>query len=107
MIFIRDGSQPFLSMTTYSTGDDSLPQSMAIADFNNDNHLDIIVANYGKNTVGILLGNGNGIFMNQTTQTTGDNSQPRSVAVGDFNNDNQSVIVVVNTGTNTIGILLG
>jgi len=82
-------------MTTYSTGDDSFPQSMAIADFNNDNHLDIIVANYGKNTVGILLGNGNGIFMNQTTQTTGDNSQPLSVAVGDFNNDNQSVIVVV------------
>ena len=29
------------------------------------------------------------------------NSQPRSVAVGDFNNDNQIDIVVANSGTNT------
>jgi hypothetical protein len=106
-IFVRDSSQPFLSMTTYSTGDDSLPQSMAIADFNNDDYLDIIVANYGKNNIGILLGYNNGLFMNQTTQTTGNNSQPRSVAVGDFNDDNRSDIVVANAGTNNIGILLG
>ncbi|CAF4004216.1 unnamed protein product, partial [Rotaria sp. Silwood1] len=34
------------------------------------------------------------------------NSQPRSVAVGDVNNDNQMDIVVANSGTNTIGIFL-
>jgi hypothetical protein len=30
------------------------------ADFNNDNKLDMAVANFGGNTVSVLLGNGNG-----------------------------------------------
>jgi hypothetical protein len=33
-------------------------------------------------------------------------SQPRSVAVGDFNNDNQMDFAVANSGTDSIGIFL-
>ena len=36
-----------------------------MGDFNGDGKLDLAVANYGSNTVSVLLGNGNGTF--QTT----------------------------------------
>ncbi|CAF4839652.1 unnamed protein product [Rotaria sp. Silwood1] len=107
MILLRDSSQGFLSMTTYSIGTDSHPQSMIIADFNNDSHLDIIVANYGNDNIGILCGYGNGNFMKPITYTTGNGSQPCSIAVGDFNNDSLLDIVVANAGTNNLCIFVG
>ncbi|CAF3084775.1 unnamed protein product [Rotaria sp. Silwood2] len=107
MVLVRDGSQPFLTMKTYSTSDGSHPKSMATADFNKDYYLDIIVANTDKNNIGILMGYGNGTFMKQTTLQTGNRSQPCSVAVGDFNNDNLLDIAVANSGTNNVGIFLG
>ncbi|CAF0890611.1 unnamed protein product [Adineta steineri] len=97
----------FLSQNTYSTGIQSYPYSVAVADFNNDKQLDIVVANYGTNNIGIFLGYGNGTFSSQTTYSTGDNSQPFSVTIGDFNNDQQLDIVVANFGANNIGIFLG
>ena len=45
--------------------------SLAVGDFNNDTHLDIVVANYGDNNIGVLLGYGDGSFANQTTYSTG------------------------------------
>ena len=51
-------------MTTYSTGYFSFPSKLAVSDFNNDTHLDIAVANYGSDNIGIFLGYGNGIFAN-------------------------------------------
>ncbi|CAF4415518.1 unnamed protein product, partial [Rotaria magnacalcarata] len=53
-------------MTTYSTGNESRPQPMAITNVNNDYCLDIIVANYGNDNIGVLFGYGNGTFMDQT-----------------------------------------
>ncbi|CAF1367328.1 unnamed protein product, partial [Adineta steineri] len=97
----------FLNQNTYSTGIPSGPVSVAVADFNNDKQLDIVVANYGTNNIGIFLGYGTGAFLTQITYSTGDNSQPIAVTIGDFNNDKQLDIVVANSGTNNIGIFLG
>ncbi|CAF5043191.1 unnamed protein product, partial [Rotaria sp. Silwood1] len=77
----------------------TLPWPVTVVDFNNDTRLDIVVANFGDNTVSILLGYGNGSFANQTTYSTG--AAPQSVAVGDFNNDTLLDIVVANFGDNT------
>src|SRR5256885_667338 len=85
----------------------SQPRSVAVADLNNDHHLDIVIANYGTNSIGILLGFGNGSFQDQTTYSTGYDSIPYSLAVADFNKDNQLDIAVANYGTDNIGILLG
>jgi hypothetical protein len=69
--------------------------------------LDIAIANYDTDNIAILLGCGNGTFVNQKTYATAFNSNPSSVAVRDFNNDHNLDIVVPNYGTGNIGLLLG
>jgi hypothetical protein len=83
------------------------PNSVATGDFNNDHQWDIVVANKAANNIGIYLGNGNGTFGTQITYSTGTSSSPVFVAVGDFNNDNNSDIVVADYNTNNIRIFLG
>jgi hypothetical protein len=78
-----------------------------VGHFNNDHHLDIAVANTDANNIGILLGHGDGHFTDQFIYTTGNNSGPCSLAVGDLNNDHHLDIVVVNSRVNTIGIFFG
>ena len=106
-IFFGYGNGSFGNQITYSTGYDSLPYSVVVADFNNDHHLDIAVANYGTDNIGIFLGYGNGSFTTQTTYSTGLRSNPYSIAVNDFNNDGHLDIAVANSGTNNVGIFLG
>jgi hypothetical protein len=105
-IFLRDDNETLLNQTIYSTGSHSNPYSVVVSDFNQDNFLDIAVANYGTHNIGIFRGKKNGTFANQTTFSTGP-SQPIFITVGDFNNDNNQDITVVNYGTNDIGIYLG
>jgi hypothetical protein len=59
-ILLGYGNGSFATIMTFSTGDGSFPLGIAVGDFNNDHRLDIVVANFGTNTVGILLGYGNG-----------------------------------------------
>ncbi|CAF1619070.1 unnamed protein product [Rotaria sp. Silwood1] len=104
-IFLRYDNGSFANQITYST--DSSPWSIAIGDFNNDVILDIVVANRDSDNVGVFLGYSNGSFSGQKMFTTGFNSQPNMIAVGDFNNDTLLDIIVANYGTNNIGVLLG
>ena len=106
-ILLGNGDGSFENPITYFTDYDSIPYSLAIGDFNHDNNLDIAIANYGTNNVGILLGYGNGNFSDLQTYTTLPKSNPSSIVVSDFNNDNHLDIVVTNNGTGTVGIFLG
>jgi hypothetical protein len=81
------------------------PFSIAAADFNHDGWPDVAVTNSGENTVGILLGNGDGTFQPQVTYAVG--AGPFAVAVGDFNNDGNPDLAVTNFSANTVSILLG
>ncbi|CAF0853554.1 unnamed protein product [Adineta steineri] len=105
-IFLRQDNTTFRDQITYSTGSNSLPYAVCVDDFNHDQQIDIAVANYGANNIGIFLGKSNGTFMSQITFSTG-SSRPLWIAVGDMNNDKQLDIVVANYGTNDIGILFG
>ena len=106
-IFLADGSQPFAGVTTYPTGVGSQPHSVALGHFNNDSWLDIVVANCGNDSVGILLGNLDGNFSDIQSHSTGNDSAPYFVAVSDLNNDTYLDIVVANSGANNITILFG
>jgi len=82
------------------------PTSMAVADFNGDGHADVVVANGGNNTIGVLLGKGDGTF--QAAVVTGVPCNPTWVAAGDFNGDGRQDLVVVAPACGpNVDILLG
>jgi hypothetical protein len=55
LIFLGKGNGSFFEPKVYSVGYNARPQSVAIGDINNDDKLDIVVANYGTDYVEILL----------------------------------------------------
>ncbi|CAF4840218.1 unnamed protein product, partial [Rotaria sp. Silwood1] len=104
-ILLGDGHGTFITKATYSTGFQSNPQFIAVGRFSNNNTIDIIVANSGKDNVAVLEGNGDGTFSTKATHSTGYNSKPCSIAVSDLDKDNKSDVIVVNNGINSIHIL--
>ena len=81
--------------------------TFAVADVNNDTQLDIIVAYYGSNNVGVRFGYGNGTFSSEIVLNTGVGSHPSSIVIGDMNADTLPDIIVANHGTRTLGVMLG
>ena len=106
-IMLRQKTEPFATPTVCSTGNNSHPQSIVTGDFNNDDQLDIAVANSDTNSIGIFLGYGNGNFTPQQIYFIGNQSKPFSLAVGDFNNDYHLDIAVTNYGSNELLVFLG
>jgi hypothetical protein len=84
---------------------------VAVADFNGDGRLDLVVANQGSppdfmdGSVSVLLGNGDGSFQAARNIPTG--ISPEAVAVGDFNGDGIADLAVANYGSNNLSVLLG
>jgi hypothetical protein len=68
--------------------------NLALADFNNDLKLDVVVANTGG--VAVLLGKGDGTFQSPITLPT-NGLLPVGVAAGDLNNDKKPDIAVLLT----------
>jgi Flp pilus assembly secretin CpaC len=97
-----------LPRTDYATGKG--PAALAIADFNGDNHPDLVVANQTDGTISILLGAGDGTFGTQTPITIPPGALPASpsaVAVGDFDADGNTDIAVTDFANSSVLILLG
>ena len=83
------------------------PVALAVADFDGDGKTDVAIANETANTVTIMLGNGSGGF----TQAGGSpyivDTNPISLAVGDFNGDGKVDLAAANYGSNDVSVLLG
>jgi uncharacterized repeat protein (TIGR01451 family) len=80
------------------------PQLIAVADFNGDGKPDVVVANYGFNAVGVLLGKGDGTFGAAAQSPIG--NYPTGMAVGDFNGDGNADLAMP-VGSGAINVLLG
>jgi hypothetical protein len=80
------------------------PSILVLGDFNKDGKLDAATADFDKNTVSVLLGNGDGSF--QTGQSYGVGDFPLGLAVGDFNNDQFPDLVTVNFDSYDVSVLL-
>jgi Carboxylesterase family/FG-GAP-like repeat len=81
------------------------PRSIAVADLNGDDQVDLAVADEKTCDVTILLGDGHGTFA--STQTVHAGQLIRSVAVGDLNGDGIPDLVTANFGSATVSVLQG
>ena len=84
----------FLPVVTYGSGGAD-PRSVVVADLNGDGIPDLVVANYGSNNVGVLLGNGDSTFQSAVSYGSG-GVGPKSVAVADINGDGKPDLIVAN-----------
>ncbi len=103
MVSYGDGS--FQYPTNHGAG--SAPTAAAVGDFNNDQEVDLIVANKGSNSVTVMLDSEQspGTLLTGTNYSAG--ASPVAVAVGDFNKDGNLDAVVANSTANTVSVLLG
>jgi hypothetical protein len=96
----NDSDGPFRRMPSIHAG--SAPASLALADFDADGALDMVVANTKDNTLTVVRGGGDGSFHPSAVLATG--NEPRSVATSDLDGDGDIDIAVVNGVDATLGI---
>lgn len=108
-VLLNDGQGGFPMDKTkvghYMTG--TSPQSVVAVDVNGDHLVDLVVANHDDNTLSVLLGNGDGTFAQPAKPVPSGGTGPQSVAVADVNDDGQMDIVVANSGSDALSVLLG
>lgn len=95
IIFRGAGSGNFATPTMHFTGLYSTPYMVAVDDFNNDHRLDIAVANFDTNCIGMFMGIGNGSFNHHLIISTSF-SRPIFIHIIDLNNDTLLDIITAN-----------
>jgi hypothetical protein len=83
------------------------PGSIAIADVNHDGKPDVLVVNTVAETLSVLLGDGKGHFHQAPGRLCSTGKLPNDIAVGDINRDGSLDLVIPNTETPYLTILLG
>ena len=105
-ILLGNGDGTFTSASGSPIPVGNQPDAIVTGDFNNDGKLDLAIANFGDNTITLLLGNGDGTF----TQTGGSpyavGKGPYQIAAADFNGDGKLDLAVANLTDGTVSILL-
>ena len=102
------GATPgFAAQQSFATG--TSPYSVSAADVNGDGVPDLVTANYGNNTVSVLLnttapGAASPSFAAQQGFATG--GHPFSVSATDMNGDGKPDLIATNSGDNTVSVLL-
>ncbi|HEX8816159.1 MAG TPA: VCBS repeat-containing protein [Terriglobales bacterium] len=94
-------AQEFHTGATYTVGTE--PQTVVVADFNNDGKPDLAIPDYTSQEISILLGNGNGTF--KVLKPFSTTSGAAALAVGDFNGDGNLDIAVTEYGFGGPGVL--
>ena len=106
-VMLGNGSGGFAAASGSPFPAGNSPEKVVTGDFNGDGSTDLAVANYGGNNLTILLGNGIGGFVAAAGSPVATGTNPRTIAVGDFNGDGIADLAVVNAGSGNLTILLG
>ena len=102
-IYLNSANGTFSEEITISIESYPLINFLAVGDFNNDHHQDLVFASAGSSTLGVFLGYGNGSFHSLLSYSTGDWSTPISVA--DFSKDKKLDIVGSGFNENIQGVV--
>jgi len=105
-VLLNNGDGTFAQDILYGAGD--APLSVAIGDLDGDGDADLAVANRFSNNVSVLLNNTSegapGTFAQDILYGAG--SGPLSVAIGDLDGDGDADLVVANSGSDDVSVLL-
>src|SRR5262249_51858933 len=105
-LLLGNGGTFFAPLTTLSGGQ---PTALALGDFNGDGQVDVASADFGSNTLSVLLNSANhnatGSFQNAANFNTG--AGPFSVAIGDLNGDGKPDLALANADSGSVSVLLG
>lgn len=109
-----DGTFTAASSTPSTGGFTGPPLGIAVGDFNGDGAPDVAVSSSGDNGIFILLNQCAGLPAPQCTLTPkgygislGPGASPGPIATADMNADGFLDLVVANSGTGTVSVLLG
>lgn len=105
-ILLGNGTRtnPFRTRTDLTLPAGSMPSAVLAGDFNNDNLVDLAVANRGTSSVTVLFGNGDGTFTTRVDFPTG--PQPTALAAGDYNGDARLDLAVANHDDSSVTVII-
>ncbi len=83
------------------------PGPVSIGKLTREGHQDIVVGNYDDGTVSVLLGDGRGNFQSAPGSPFSSNPNPNDIAIVDMNGDAIPDLVIANTQTPYLTVLLG
>lgn len=111
-VLLGNGDGTFQPAVLYDAG--VAPYSVAVADLNHDGKPDVVISgnvihNNSGNTLGVMLGNGDGTFQPAVTYNAGVSAGgwANSVMIADLNGDGRPDLAVANFPDGTTGVLLG
>jgi hypothetical protein len=100
-VLLGHGDGTFADGGTYTAGNS--PAAVAAGDVNGDGQTDLVVANFGSDTVSLLAGIGDGSFHAAVDYAAG--SRPNAVALGNFSGSSFPDVVVTNNGADNVSFL--
>lgn len=107
----KDGTLPKKPSRLVSTGaqqpkDSIVRRQVVVAgDLNGDGNSDLVVTNSTAGLASVLLGRGDGTFLDPITMGT--LPLPTGMAIGDFNGDSRLDLAIVSQGANKVSLWLG
>ena len=107
-VLLGNGDGTFGTAKLYGIGGtaSSTSEQFALADLNNDGHLDAVVNN-GQVSIAVLFGKGDGTLRSPVTIAAERNAYVTSISPFDMNGDGRLDLVTANSGNGDISVYLG